>query len=180
MYKLINQTSKQEFICEKIEIDGYEYYAYSEKSAFVKGAMFITIDNIIHSNYGYNYLDRVIIATNNPSLDIPQIVDEVEEMAMIILKDKWSHLFTFGYPKKPYPTNFEEYLKNTIKGYNKAKEQYTNTKQDMIEFAEWIKQNATTDQHFKQNWMTIDKRNLTTEQVLELFEKSRPKTIYFK
>ena len=127
MYKLINLETKQEFICEKIEIDGYEYYAYSEKSAFVKGAMFITIDNIIHSNYGYNYLDRVIIASNNPAIDIPQVVDEVEGLSnkangyLVYAKNTKAQIFNDGY----------------IVGYNKAKEQYLYSKQDMINFAKF-------------------------------------------
>lgn len=41
------------------------------------------------------------------------IVD-VEKLAMDKLKIKWAHLYTFGYPQKPYPTNYESDL-NLIK-----------------------------------------------------------------
>ena len=44
----------------------------------------------------------------------------VEEQAMDLLKDKWSHLFTFGYPSKPYPTNFENDLNCVMLGLLKA------------------------------------------------------------
>lgn len=168
-YKLINLETNQEFICEKVVVDGYEYYVYNNIDRNIndyyisQGFVSQNVFKWDKSQYkAYPNQKGVIIATNNSSLDIPQIVDEFES---IISSD--------------HPQNYREKA-GFIKGYNKAKEQYTNTKQDMIEFAEWIKQNATTDQHFKQNWMTIDKRNLTTEQVLELFEQSRPKTIYFK
>lgn len=153
-YKLINIETKEKFICEKVEVDGFEYYVYNEKSAFVKGAMFITVDNIIHSNYGYNYLDRVIVASNNSTLNISQVVDEVEEMAKDYENSGNSQYFT--------KYDFKE-------GYNKAKEQYTYNKQDMIEFARFtMLNNNTTDK--------VD----TFEECIELFEQSRLKTIYFK
>ena len=158
-YKLINTETKTDFICEKIEINGFEYYVYNEKSAFVKGAMFITIDNIIHSNYGYNYLDRVVIASNNPTLDIPQVVDEVEEMC-----DKVNNNDEFieKYEDSLHYYSFKE-------GYNKAKEQYPYSKQDMIDFVRFSMAKELTSDRIK---------NLP--DCLELFEQQRPKTIYFK
>ena len=41
---------------------------------------------------------------------------ELELEAMDILKYKWSHLYIFGYPKKPFPTNYENDLSNVILG----------------------------------------------------------------
>lgn len=43
--------------------------------------------------------------------------EEIEKMAMDSLKNKWSHLY-FGneYPKKPYPTSFENDLNNIMQG----------------------------------------------------------------
>jgi hypothetical protein len=42
----------------------------------------------------------------------------LEEKALDILNldGKWSHLFTFGNPSKPYPTNFENDLSKVILG----------------------------------------------------------------
>jgi hypothetical protein len=40
--------------------------------------------------------------------------ESIEKKAMDLLKDKWSHLYTFGYPKKPFPINYEHDL-NIIK-----------------------------------------------------------------
>lgn len=43
--------------------------------------------------------------------------EEIEKMAMDSLKNKWSHLyFNNEYPKKPYPTGFENDLKNIMLG----------------------------------------------------------------
>ncbi len=33
--------------------------------------------------------------------------ENLEKLAMDSLKNKWSHLYQFGYPKKPYPTSYE-------------------------------------------------------------------------
>ena len=38
----------------------------------------------------------------------------IEKIAMDKLKDKWNHLYTFGYPQRPFPTNYENDL-NKIK-----------------------------------------------------------------
>jgi hypothetical protein len=36
----------------------------------------------------------------------------IEKIAMDKLKDKWNHLYTFGYPQRPFPTNYENDLNN--------------------------------------------------------------------
>ena len=41
---------------------------------------------------------------------------EFELEAMNVLKSKWSHLYQFGYLKKPFPTNYENDLNNVIIG----------------------------------------------------------------
>lgn len=42
--------------------------------------------------------------------------EQVEKIAMEQLKYKWQHLYTFGYPKKPFPTNYENDLSNVKVG----------------------------------------------------------------
>jgi hypothetical protein len=41
---------------------------------------------------------------------------EIEKIAMDKLKSKWEHLYTFGYPQKPFPTNYENDLNNVKVG----------------------------------------------------------------
>lgn len=41
---------------------------------------------------------------------------ELELEAMDLLKHKWEHLYMFGYPKKPFPTNYQNDLNNVIVG----------------------------------------------------------------
>lgn len=42
-------------------------------------------------------------------------------------------------------------------------------KERAIAFAEWCKKNATQDAHNPETWMTIDKRNLTTAELYDIF-----------
>ena len=37
---------------------------------------------------------------------------DIERIAMDKLKNKWGHLYTFGYPQRPFPTNYENDLNN--------------------------------------------------------------------
>lgn len=39
---------------------------------------------------------------------------KIERIAMDSLKDKWSHLYTSGYPQRPFPSNYENDL-NSVK-----------------------------------------------------------------
>ena len=55
-----------------------------------------------------------------PMIELPNQEEDVEKLAMDELKDKWGHLYQFGYPKKPYPTNYEKDLNLIMVGYSKA------------------------------------------------------------
>ena len=48
--------------------------------------------------------------------------DDVEKLAMEQLKSKWEHLYTFGNPKRPFPTNYENDLNMVMVGIYKAEE----------------------------------------------------------
>ena len=42
--------------------------------------------------------------------------EAAEKLAMDKLKNKWEHLYIFGYPQKPFPTNYENDLNNVKVG----------------------------------------------------------------
>lgn len=60
-------------------------------------------------------------------LDLPLLPnpfeDDIEKEALDIseLKNKWGHLYTFGYPSKPYPTGFRHDLDMIMLGLYKSK-----------------------------------------------------------
>jgi len=98
-YELINTKTKEEHLCNKITIDGFDYYVSGEE---IKLNDFVHLDNTIkelpeyNGNYIIQLLDdallnssnalncKKVIATNNPNIDIPKVVDEVENLA-------WKH-----------------------------------------------------------------------------------------
>jgi|688.fasta_scaffold19913_18 hypothetical protein len=73
-----------------------------------------------------------------PKQELLEEAAEIEKIAMDKLKSKWEHLYTFGYPKKPFPTNYENDLNNVKVGlYEGAKWQAERmySEEDMIDFA---------------------------------------------
>jgi len=73
-----------------------------------------------------------------PKQETFEEVDEIEKIAMDKLKSKWEHLYTFGYPQKPFPTNYENDLNMVKIGlYEGAKWQAERSysEEDMIDFA---------------------------------------------
>jgi hypothetical protein len=60
---------------------------------------------------------------------------DVEKLAMDnkALKAKWSHLYQFGYPKKPYPTNYLNDLNMVMLGYYQAQALQSNAKMFSLE-----------------------------------------------
>lgn len=88
-YKLINKTTLEEHLCDKVVIDGWDYYVSDE---IIKvGDYYIAWETIsnIESNYiiqkandseplgMYSWADnyKKVIATNNLDIDIPQILE---------------------------------------------------------------------------------------------------------
>ena len=153
-YLLKNKTTGEEHLCEKVVIDGYDYYVnknipkIGDSVNFFNGDNYISkvIDKIGNSdrdiilehmpesrkNGTLDYREmKKIIATNNPSIvDIPKVVDEVGS-ANWIAKD------LHGYDKNvPLPTNDVE-VNSFVEGYNKSQSTHSNTDEDMIEFTEW-------------------------------------------
>lgn len=70
-----------------------------------------------------------IISTNKP-IDYNGIdfgIVDVNKLAMDKLKSKWHHLYTSGYPSKPYPSGFKQELSLFIEGF-KASQQLNEKK----------------------------------------------------
>jgi len=92
---------------------------------------------------------------------------DIERIAMDKLKNKWGHLYTFRYPQRPFPTNYENDLNNIKIGlYEGAKWQAERmySEEDMINFA-----------NFKINNLMkhVDKTGfyLGTNKVLEIWKE---------
>ena len=130
-YKLIHKTTQEEHICSKVVIDGFDYYVSDETpnnfdwviDNNCKGAWVLQIQpNTNIKDY------KKVIATNNQNIDLPQVIDEVEE----------SFIEKSSIPY--FPNNLKETCEWWYKeGYNKSQETHSNSDEDMIEFSNYVR-----------------------------------------
>lgn len=166
-YKLINKQTGEEHLCDKVTIDGFDYYVRSEDK---KVNDFIHLDNTIKELPEYNgnhiiqLLDETlldsantlnckkVIATNNPNIDIPKIISKID-LTKLCYYDRRNPDFSikeeYGYDKEEVEAtgNFAKKdcsCDNCFYGRSalteqlvKSQETHSNSDEDMIEFAEW-------------------------------------------
>ena len=95
----------------------------------------------------FTYLCIVTLKQNIMKKETLEEAAEIEKIAMDKLKSKWEHLYTFGYPQKPFPINYENDLNNVKVGlYEGAKWQqermYSEEEVENI-LIEYVKTNPT-------------------------------------
>ena len=189
-YKLINITTKKETICDKVTIDGFDYYINNEE---IKENDWLIALDIIES-WGFKsiakadkdqldgikegYAAAKIIATNNSNIDIPKVVDEVEKLASE---------FAFCYPGSQSEEEYDSKLMGYYYGYNKSKETHPFSEEDMVEFLEWkdkLQLNneiGLMDRGFSVcMFKNSDVKTLTTKELLQIWKEQRPKTLYYE
>jgi hypothetical protein len=125
-YRLINKITNEENICSKVVIDGFDYYLSDEVIKDVRpynGRWQIEKDYILNKfpTYLTDLSDcKLVIATNNQSIDIPKIINEKLQLVKDFSEEgAWQ-----------CPVSFEI-------GYNKSQETYPFSEKDMIDFAKW-------------------------------------------
>jgi len=131
-YLVKNITSGEEVLCEKVAVDGEDYYT---KNTYINPKDYY----LEKSNKGWIVCklelgkcdsdDIKVIATTNKSLDIPMVVDVVgvfaeisSEMQEATYNDQHRITYKHGY----------------VDGYNKSKETYSYTKEDMVELLKYV------------------------------------------
>lgn len=162
-YKLINKTTGEEHFCFKFS-DGHDYYVKFVKEQVVLNKVYYEHDN--HNPiYSFtkdmlpnSYYLQEVIGTNNPLMDLPKIVDDVEELANKLIP-KLQH-------NKYVKTGF-------ITGYNIAKEKFKWTDNDMIDFYNWLNQYQDLSCALRINEVN------TISELLNIFKPEVIKTIYF-
>ena len=144
---------------------------------------------IYNGAFAKHYFKKIIAykpKSNAPELDLPLlsemvVEDDVEKLAMDKLKGKWSHLYIGGYPKKPYPTNYENDLNMFMVGYYKAKSATKRySKDDLIGFAEWIA-DSKIHGYSKQLYEAMIRHKVkTTKELLDVYlSLKQPKPKWF-
>lgn len=173
-YKVKNTVTGEETICEKVVVDGFNYYVNNDK---IIGFYYNPIENKIYNEKNKKRLEVInkhkrkkIIATTNPSLDLPKVIDELEELAENHARGKWALYFDENFSHNTIGGRFIDAYKV---GYSKAKETYSYTKDDMVEFADKVRVMVM-------NGYLGNDYIMTDEEMFDIWQEQRTKTILVK
>lgn len=171
-YKLVNQQTNEETICDKVTIDGFDYYV-SDTPILTKDYYYDVYLRMLHQaqiNYGNHPDCKKVIATNNPNIDIPKVVDEVTKEA----ERDWIHKeygFEVGYnPKRCVDGAVQKpkFINGFVKGYNKSQETHPFSDDDMKSFGKFCRD---------YDYTFFGKENV--EEMLRLWKEDQTKTVYY-
>ena len=163
-YKLINTTTKEEHLCDKVTIDGFDYYVSDE---IIKDVRPYNGEWQIEKGYILNKLPtyltdlsecRLVIATNNLNIDIPQILEEPNETLI--------HQIAADLGYRMLPDDLEEGIKA---GYNKSQETHPFSEDDMVEFGKYAHNDAFSLSNVK-----------TFKELFQLWKEQQTKIIYYE
>ena len=192
-YKLINTTTKEEHLCDKVTIDGFDYYVtndeISENDYYVvphniegkilsQNFVLGMADKNFMVNYYINTMKdwrRKVIATNNQNIDITKVVDVIEGLAIEYLNDNYGYVWD------------KEDIDNFKYAYNKSQEMFPFTEEDMIEFAEWCQKPCLEDLRQPNvvyissgNFYWYKHKKYTPKELLQLWKERNPKKVYYE
>lgn len=195
-YKLINSVTKIETICDKVTIDGFDYYVSNEiedrsgKIAYINNDVYKNQLRIVTTAFGNENLKdcKKVIATTNSNIDIPKVVDEVEELSEKFIGCKYEDI----------EDSIDQIGYDSFKrGYNKSQETYPFSEEDIIEFAEWLikrlppQYDCDTTTNYIPQVMINDEKQLwtkghgnrtefyTTKELLQLWKEQKHKIVYY-
>jgi hypothetical protein len=177
-YKLISKTTGEEHICDKVTVDGFDYYYIDELIPYnpnggTNGNFICLAEIKSNKDYGVKLGDkqyispfvknvgqcggcRKLIATNNSNMDLPKVVDEVEELA----EKTWGKSLA----TKGHRIGF-------IEGYNKSQETHPFSEEDLISFAHF---------YFKEEFNSTMQDCKSSEEIFQLWNEQQPKIIYYE
>ena len=157
--KLINKQTKEEHLCDKITIDGFDYYVsdvHAVSGDFALYAGHIT-KKLVDTEWTTG--DKKIIATNNPNIDVPKVVELLDYET-----NKYSEI-----------TEEPQRIIGFALGYNKSQETHPFSEEDMIEFLNYYQKtcllafNSSGQNHGK-----------TTKELFQLWKEQQPITLYYE
>ena len=163
-YKLINTTTKEEHLCDKVTIDGFDYYVSDE---IIKDVRPYNGEWQIEKGYILNKLPtyltdlsecRLVIVTNNLNIDIPQILEEPNETLI--------HQIAADLGYRMLPDDLEEGIKA---GYKESQETHPFSEDDMVEFGKYAHNDAFSLSNVK-----------TFKELFQLWKEQQTKIIYYE
>ena len=173
-YKLINTTTSEEHLCNKVTIDGFDYYVSDEETKWA-----IDENNKLVNLWFYpEKLKGFVLATNNPNIDIPKVVNEVDGLAEEITT--YEHFCDSS-------LDYASHYKGVKIGYNKSQETHPFSEEDMIDFYEWCDTSEEAVIFWRKNRVDPDmsgnhwkKIRENRKKLLQLWKEQRTKIIYYE
>lgn len=198
-FKLINQQTNEEYICDKVTIGNFNYYVVdniaTDTNYFIQSiSLFKRINesnvrqewrttDFIHGcsvktglNYSFDSDDKSckkVIATNNPNIDIPKVIDEIKVLSL-----------------KLYPPLIEEdwdkniqYRDEFIEGYNKSQQDFPFSENDMIEFGDWLINVCNSNWELNKNCYITGVASTAirnTKELFDIWKEQQLKVLYYE
>jgi hypothetical protein len=184
-YKLINQSTNESHLCNKITLDGFEYFLNNKLGFKTNDFYFDYHGNIRQWTIEFQVENKLpnsiadthpkVIATNNPNIDLPQVISEIEDLANNHSVDDnvWSK-------------------ESFIQGYNKSQETHPYSEQDLEDFYIWKDKNRWFNfENGKWNYTfehgtsigkeTYEKHyRKTTKELIQMWREQQPNIINIK
>ena len=180
--KIINKNTNQQFDCEEVEIDGYKYYLYYNTEPKKIGQYYINKDNQVDIVKTGKELGKPILCSNNPNIEIPKVVDEVdkisEEWFLINGYNQFDYIHSHRTPDAITASNLFK------AGYNKSQETHPFSEQDMLDFVLWKDENKFSVISTKEDWVSelleYSGCVYTTKELLQPWQEQQPKIVYYE
>lgn len=175
MYKLFNNKTKEETLSDKVTIDGFDYYVSDKKPKendwCIKEQQYL--GKSLNRAISYSDLNsttaiwKKIIATNNPNIDIPQILEEPNEDLI--------HQLAADLGYRMLPDDLEEGIKA---GYKKHQETHSFSEEDMIEFGNWLQDIKSSIAYNDDTCSRLYKKS--TKELFQVWKEQHPKIVYYE
>lgn len=176
-YKLINRKTGEEHICSKETVNGFDFYIGGVIKDINESNVWDTTDSGFHpflksigsTRFAIDEFEKgnflKVIATNDPSKEIPQVVDVAKKLALEVND-------CIEMPDKKYDRDEYYLVKNFIDGYNDSQQTHPYSDDDMKKFVIFCF-DAVDDSSGKYV-------NKTNQELLEMWKEERIKTIYYE
>ena len=167
-YKLKNIKTNEIHLCDKVPIDGFDYYVSDTKIFELKpDDKYATIvenrRRIVFYTKHIQSKDNVVIATNNPNIDIPMVIDAVQVFAETKVPDGFRTIWKSGYNKsqKTHPFSLDD-VKEII---SLAREQY------------WDIDNRGFSSNTEGDWSF---KYSTEDEIIQKYQETKVLTIFYE
>lgn len=155
-YKLISKTL-EETICSKVVVDRFDYYVSDDyiNKLSPDDKYHTIVENprriVQYSKHIQDTFSKVVICSNNPNIDLLQVIDKVEELAELYYKQiTLSQRTAFRF------------------GYSKSQETHSFSEEDMLDFG-----------LFCANFTFSNEKDKTRKELLNIWKSQQPKILYY-